>query len=141
MAPEMACEEPTDRTAFRAFAHKIDALGWGAFFLWLGIVFLTEMSPGVALLGIGIIIWGGQIARLASRLDLEGFWAVVGTGFLLGGAWQLLQTDLPLGPVLLILAGLAVILTTLLRKHHRAGVWGCCDPTAHRDEGLTHKGT
>lgn len=139
MAPEMTKEEPTDRS-FGAFAHKIDALGWGAFFIWLGIVLLYEIGSGVALLGIGIIIWGGQLARLASSLDLEGFWAVVGSGFLLGGVWQLVETDLPLGPVVLILAGLAVILTALLRKQHRPGVWGCCDPSAHRGEGVTHKG-
>ncbi len=138
MAPEMTKEEPTD-PSLRAFAHRIDALGWGAFFLWLGIVLLYEIGSGVALLGIGVIVWGGQLARLAVSLDLEGFWAVVGSGFLLGGVWQLVETDLPLGPVVLILAGLAVILTALLRKQHRPGVWGCCVPSAHGGEGVTHK--
>jgi hypothetical protein len=139
MAPESTQEEQIDRAALRSFAHRLDALGWGAFFIWLGIVFMTEIRSGVALLGIGIIIWGGQLARLAFRLSLEPFWAVVGTGFLLGGGWQLVETQMSLGPILLILAGVAVILTALLRKHHCPGVWGCCDPSAHRGEGVTHK--
>ena len=141
MVEESVHEVRSDRSAVRALAHRLDALGWGLFFIWLGYVLLAGVSPGVALLGIGIIIWGGQLARLSFKLGLEGFWAVVGTGFVLGGVWQILEAQLPLFPVLLILAGLAVILTTLLRRGHGLVKWGCCDPSdrGDRSESLTHK--
>jgi hypothetical protein len=118
--------------------HRLDALGWGLFFIWLGYVLLANVSSGIALLGIGVIIWGGQLARLSLKLGLEGFWAVVGTGFVLGGVWQILGSQLPLFPVLLILAGLAVIFTAFLRRGHRAGIWSCCASDEPK-ESLTHK--
>jgi len=121
-----------------ALTHRLDALGWGLFFIWLGYVLLADVSSGIALLGIGVIIWGGQLARLSFRLGLEVFWAVVGTGFVLGGVWQMLGSQLPLFPVLLILAGLAVIFTTFFRRGHRAGIWSCCAPD-EPGESLTHK--
>ena len=141
MVEQSIHEGRSDRSALRALAHKLDALGWGLFFIWLGYVLLADVGPGVALLGIGIIIWGGQLARLSFKLSLEGFWAVVGTGFVLGGVWQILETQLPLFPVLLILAGLAVIFTTFLRRGRHSVRWGCCGPSdrSDRSEGLTHK--
>ena len=141
MVEESIQEERSDRSALRALAHRLNALGWGIFFIWLGYVLLADVAPGVALLGIGIIIWGGQLARLSFKLSLEGFWAVVGTGFVLGGVWQILETQLPLFPVLLVLAGVAVILSTFLRRGHRSAMWGCCDPgdRSDRSESLRHK--
>ena len=141
MGEQSIHEERSERSALRALAHRLDALGWGLFFIWLGYVLLADVSPGVALLGIGIIIWGEQLARWIFKLGVEGFWAVVGTGFVLGGMWQILGAQLPLFPVLLVFAGVAVILTTFLRRGHRSTMWGCCDPRdrSERSESLTHK--
>lgn len=109
-------------TEHEAIAKRIGSIGWGAFFVWIGFVFLAGIDPGWALAGIGIITLAGQAARVAYRLRYEGFWLVVGGCFLLGGIWQLVQVQLPLFPILLILAGAALILATFWpegwrRKH------------------------
>jgi hypothetical protein len=42
---------------------KLDALGWGLFFIWMGIAILADVGWGVGLIGIGLIILGGLAAR------------------------------------------------------------------------------
>ena len=106
----------------RDIARKLDALGWGAFFVWIGVVLFADVAAGWTLTGIGLVMVGVQIARAASGLKLEGFWAVVGGCFLLGGIGQVADARIGLVPAFLILAGLAVIVTTLWparwrRKH------------------------
>ena len=103
-------------------ARKLDALGWGAFFVWIGVVLLADVGAGWTLIGIGLIMMGVQIARTVAGLRREGFWVLVGGCFLLGGIGQIVDTRIELVPVFLILAGLAVILTrvwpgTWRRKH------------------------
>ena len=103
-------------------ARKLDALGWGAFFVWIGVVLMADIGAGWTLTGIGLIMMGVQLARTAFGLKLEGFWVVVGACFLLGGIGQIVNARMGLVPVFLILAGLAVILTSLWpsrwrRKH------------------------
>ncbi|MCP4202420.1 MAG: hypothetical protein GY769_10870 [bacterium] len=102
------------RAERRGLAGRLDAIGWGAFFVWVGVALLADVGWGPALLGIGLIILGGQIARWLYRLRLEGFWLLVGAGFLLGGLWRVVDATLSLLPVLLVLAGLALVVGALL---------------------------
>jgi len=69
--------------------RKLEAIGWGLFFIWMGIALLTDVGWGVGLLGVGIITLGCQAARRYYILKLEGFWVVVGLFFFLGGIWDL----------------------------------------------------
>lgn len=93
--------------------ERIGAIGWGAFLIWMGIVFLANVPEGWALIVVGLITLGAQIARGAYGLTVERFWLVVGALFLLGGAWQLFEVQLSLVPVLLLVGGTAVILHSL----------------------------
>jgi hypothetical protein len=102
-----------------SLAGRLDAIGWGAFFIWIGIALLADFGWGLALLGIGLITLAGQVTRWFYRLELEGFWLLVGAGFLLGGIWQLVDATLPLAPVLLVLAGLALVVAALRPRHRR----------------------
>ncbi len=43
--------------------RKLDAAGWGLFFIWIGIAVLADVGWGVALIGVGAIILGGLAAR------------------------------------------------------------------------------
>jgi hypothetical protein len=43
--------------------RKLDALGWGLFFLWMGIAVLADVGWGVGFLGVGLIILGFLGAR------------------------------------------------------------------------------
>lgn len=115
---DMAGERATtlEATERSKISEKLDAVGWGLFFVWIGSALLFEFSWGVTLVGIGIITLGGQLARFSSKLKIEGCWVVVSMAFLLGGIWQLVDAELPLVPILLILAGLTVLLARFLPK-------------------------
>ena len=100
----------------RDVLKKVEALAWGFFFIWVGVVMLAELGWGVGLLGIGILILGGQLARKWIALNFELFWLVVGTFFALGGIWVLLGVRVSLIPIVSILAGVALLLSALVGK-------------------------
>ncbi|MGI9437961.1 MAG: hypothetical protein ACR2Q4_24535 [Geminicoccaceae bacterium] len=90
-------------------SRKLDAAGWGLFFIWIGIAFLADVGWGWGLLGVGIIILGEAALRKYLSLKIGGFWIVCGVIFSAGGLWELSQVPWPLVPVLLILCGLTVL--------------------------------
>lgn len=95
---------------------KLDAAGWGLFFIWIGIALFAHVGWGAGLLGVGIIILGTQVARKYFGLKLEGFWFAVGSLFVLGGVWELFHVRLELGPILCIVAGVALLVSVLLAR-------------------------
>ena len=97
-------------------AKKLDAAGWGLFFIWVGIAFLADFHIGVGLLGVGVITLGGQAARKLLDLKLEGFWVVVGLLFVVGGLWELFEAQIGLVPILLIVVGLALLISAFWGK-------------------------
>jgi hypothetical protein len=97
-------------------AHKLDAVAWGLFFVWVGIAFLANLSWGTGLIGVGVLVLGGQLARKYLGLTFEGFWAVVGALFVIGGVWELLSVRVSLIPILCIVAGVALIVSALFEK-------------------------
>lgn len=108
--------EETKPVAKNEWANKLDTMGWALFFIWVGIAFLLDFGFGVGLLGIGVITLGVQFARTRYGLKTETFWIIVGILFFLGGLWQLFEPDIPLIPILLIVAGLIVLLSAMRRK-------------------------
>jgi len=60
----------------RNVSHKkLDAAGWGLFFIWTGIALFTNVGWGAGLLGVGIIVIGGILGSdwilLCFRWGLE----------------------------------------------------------------------
>lgn len=100
----------------KRLAEKLDAAGWGLFFVWLGIVLLMNISFGVGLIGVAIIVLGEQAIRRYFGLKLEGFWLIVGLILGVGGSWELLGVELALVPVLLIVAGLLILFKKVLPR-------------------------
>lgn len=98
-------------------ARKLDAVGWGLFFIWVGIAMLADVGWGVGLLGVGIITLGMQVVQKFVGLKLEGFWIVVGLLFAVGGIWELYEFKLSLVPILLIIAGIALLLSITRGRH------------------------
>lgn len=90
-------------------ARRLDAVAWGLFFVWTGIALLAGFGWGVALLGVGAIALGAQLARKSFGLTFEGFWTVVGGLFVLGGVWEILNVRIGLIPILLIVAGVSLL--------------------------------
>jgi hypothetical protein len=111
----------------RELARKLDAGGWGVFFIWLGISVFTSLGWGITLLGIGAITIGGQLIRKYSGLPLEGFWLVVGILFTLGGLWTALEAGRPklagvFVPLVCIVAGATLLMSALFRRREHPPV-------------------
>lgn len=109
----------------RASLKKLDAAGWGIFFIWIGIAFLADVGWGVGLLGIGVIMLGTQMARMHFNLPIDGFGLVMGILFAVAGAWELLKINLgqepiPNGliPILSIAVGVVLVAAAFLRRQH-----------------------
>lgn len=118
MSEEKAAQgERAEAVERHDLSEKLDASGWALFFIWVGIAFLADVGWGWGLLGVGVIILGEAGVRRYLDLNIEGFWIVCGTLFLLGGLWELLQVPWPLVPALLILCGLAVLWGAFTGKH------------------------
>ncbi len=96
--------------------RRLDAAGWGLFFIWIGIAFAAHVGWGAGLLGVGIITLGGQVMRKYFALRVEVLWVMVGFFFLLGGVWKLLNVQFGLIPVLCIAVGLVLLGFTLVGK-------------------------
>ena len=95
---------------------KLDAVGWGLFFVWIGISFLAGFTFAVGLLGVGVITLGMQLIRKFSNLKLDGFWIVVGLLFILGGIWEYLKIEFQLMPILIIVAGIVILISVFRAK-------------------------
>lgn len=96
--------------------RNYDGIGWGLFFIWIGICYLVGFSFAVLLLGAGIIIVCVQLARKFSNLKFEIFWFIVGLLGIIGGLWSLLKIQFELIPFLIILAGVLLLVSALVGK-------------------------
>ena len=117
MAEEMAENQSGPRTITKTeLERRLDATGWGCFFVWFGIALLANFSWGIGLLGVGVITLAGQAARRYFEIAVDGFWVVVGILFLAGGVWELTEIQYSMAPFLLILAGAAVLASAFRRR-------------------------
>lgn len=93
--------------------RNIDALGWGALFIWWGITLLVKLPAGVGLIGVGIILLVANAARYHQEKHFGGFTTVIGVLALVWGGLELAGTilpfELPVFPILLIVLGLIVL--------------------------------
>jgi hypothetical protein len=114
---EGVVESETPRSSTnKGIGRRLDAVGWGLFFVWVGVSLLMDLSWAVGLLGVAAIIFLKQAARRYFGRRLEIFWVVVGVFFLLGGVWELYQVQVGLGPILLIVVGSALLLSLFRRR-------------------------
>lgn len=90
--------------------HRLNDVGWGLFFLWVGIALLADLSWGIGLLGVGVLTLGGQIARACMGSKFEKFWVVVGTLFVVGGVWELFSFRGSLIGILCLVAGVLLLI-------------------------------
>ena len=95
--------------------RHLDAIAWGAFFIWIGIAMLLAISWGWFLVGLGILILATQLARLQMNIKIEGFWVTWGAVFLIGGLWTVLNlASWPLAPIVLILLGVVLLAKAIM---------------------------
>lgn len=96
-----------------------DSIGWALFFIWVGVAWLMGLSLGYGLLGVAVLTLGMQAARALYDVKVEGFWVLVGLAFLVGGFWELWNVAIPLAPVVLIAAGIAMLVWRFRRTKNK----------------------
>jgi hypothetical protein len=109
--------------ADRASIARIDASGWGLFFLWVGVALVASVGWGIAILGTGVISLGVQFARRVSGLPVDR-WSV-GFGACLSVAGLTQWLEIPLGkaplpawavPAVFAALGIAILVSTWGRR-------------------------
>jgi hypothetical protein len=100
----------------RPLNRNFDALGWGAVFIWWGVIELFPTLPaGTAALGLGVILLGLNVARTLNGIPASGFTTTLGIlalvlgGLQLGASTLSLPFELPVFAILLIVFGLIVL--------------------------------
>ena len=104
--------------------RNIDALAWGALFIWWGITLLIQFPAGVGLIGVGLILLAANAARYFQGMRLSGFSTTIGVLALLWGGMELAGTvlpfELPVFPIILIVLGLMILFGS--RRDDNVGV-------------------
>ena len=95
-------------------ASTLDTVGLGLFLIWIGIAFWLDLA-GWGLIGAGVITLGDQWLRKCLRIKVEGSWVFFGALLVLAGVGQF-GPEFPLTPILLIVAGIAILLSLLRSK-------------------------
>jgi hypothetical protein len=90
--------------------RRLKTVSWGLFLIMLGGLFLVPaVPPGTWLIGAGVIMLGLNAVRLVAGIRASWFSLILGTIALLAGIGSVLGIDMPVGPILIILIGLAII--------------------------------
>ena len=97
-------EEPNKK----ALAKRLDTIGWGLFFIWVGIAVLWDVGWGIGLMGVGILALVEQLARQRLGLQIEWFWVIAGSFLLLAGGWEFIEDHQSAAAIALILIGLLI---------------------------------
>lgn len=93
---------------------RLETVGWGLFLIMLGGFALVQGVPeGTWLIGAGIIMLGLNAVRLLVGIRASWFTIILGTIALLSGIGSVSGIDIPVGPVLIILIGLAIVVRAL----------------------------
>lgn len=108
--------EPGPTSEPDSLSLRLAGVGWGLFFIWVAALFIGALPTSIGLLGIAVITLGMQATRKALGLAAEGFWLVVGLGFLLAAVWEILDPGLPLIAALLLLLGVALLASAVRRR-------------------------
>jgi len=97
----------------RRLNRAINARTGGALLIWIGIALLGGVGWGVGLLGVGAVLLVEQVVRRRLAIEFERFW--VGAGAVAAGLGVAIIVGLQdaLVPILLIIAGGALVATTL----------------------------
>ena len=103
----------------RAMSEKIDAIGWAIFFIMIGALLLLPDSkiPDTAwLLGVGVIILGGNAARKLFSIKIEASGVILGLIALAIGIGGFIGLEVPVFPILIIIVGMHILFGVLHKK-------------------------
>ena len=97
--------------------RRLESISWGLFLIMLGgFALLTSVPEGTWLVGAGVIMLGLNALRLLLGIRIGWTTVILGTVALLSGLGSVYGVNIPVGPLLVILIGLAIILRALDRS-------------------------
>jgi hypothetical protein len=103
--------------ARRDLNQRLETISWGLFLIMLGgFALLKSVPEGTWLIGAGVIMLGLNAVRLVLGIRVSWFTVIVGTVALLSGLGSVSGVNIPVGPLLIILIGLAIIVRALDRS-------------------------
>ena len=103
--------------AKRELNHRLETISWGLFLIMLGGFALLQSVPeGTWLIGAGVIMLGLNAVRLLLGIRISWFTVILGTVALFSGLGSVYGVNIPVGPLLIILIGLAIIVRALDRS-------------------------
>jgi len=103
--------------AKRELNRRLESISWGLFLIMLGgFALLKSVPEGTWLVGAGVIMLGLNAVRLGLGIRIGWFTVILGTVALLSGLGSVYGVSIPVGPLLVILIGLAIILRALDRS-------------------------
>ena len=111
----------------QALNRRLEAIAWGAFFVWWG---LTELFPslpgGIGAIGIGVILLGLNAARSMNGIPASGFTTTLAILALVLGALEFsrqllrLPFKVPVFGILLIVLGVIFLARELAGKRSQS---------------------
>ena len=97
--------------------RRLETISWGLFLIMLGgFALLKSVPEGTWLIGAGVIMLGLNAVRLLLGIRTSWFTVILGTVALLSGLGSVYGVSIPVGPLLIILIGLAIIVRALDRS-------------------------
>jgi hypothetical protein len=99
-------------------AAVVDGIGWGLFFIWVGICFLAGFGWAIFFLGTGVLMLAGQAARRHYGLMVDRFALLLGGCFVVAGLartfdlhWGWATMPQWIVPALFIALGVAIVVS------------------------------
>jgi cytosine/uracil/thiamine/allantoin permease len=97
--------------------RRLESISWGLFLIMLGgFALLKSVPEGTWLVGAGVIMLGLNALRLLFGIRIGWTTVILGTVALLSGLGSVYGVSIPVGPLLVVLIGLAIILRALDRS-------------------------
>jgi len=104
----------SDQAPKQDLNKRLETVSWGLFLIMLGgLAFVKGVPEGTWLIGVGVIMLGLNAVRILLGIRASWFTLVLGTIALLSGLSSVLGVDIPVGPLLIILIGLAIVVRAL----------------------------
>lgn len=106
-----------EATTRAAISDRVDTIGWGLLFMAIGAVSLMPAMPdGAWLIAAGIVPLGASAVRAWMGLGAYGTTIVVGVVALSAGIFTVAGLTTEVGPLVLIVLGLALVVGALYRS-------------------------
>ena len=113
----MTTTTTTEDITRAAFGGRVDAIGWGLLFVAIGAVGLMPAMPdGAWLIAAGTVMLGASAVRAWMGLRAYSTTIVVGVVALSAGIFTVAGLTTDVGPVVLIVLGLALVFGALHRS-------------------------